>query len=95
MIGNGILLENSSTNTGIEESIKNSLKNLIINSYDDRTSRRLNMIQEEVSIPAHRFSLLVLIFQVCPTDGTALSLIIIQNKLASLFLRKNNKIQNK
>lgn len=50
MVGNGILLENSSINSNIQESIKTSMKNLIINSYDSHVSQTLNLIQEEVSI---------------------------------------------
>ncbi|XKL64647.1 hypothetical protein PGB90_004733 [Kerria lacca] len=48
MVGNGILLENSSINSNIQESIKTSMKNLIINSYDSHVSQTLNLIQEEV-----------------------------------------------
>lgn len=48
MIGNGILLQNSSVNSGVQESIRTSMKELIISSYDDRIAQRLYLIQEEV-----------------------------------------------
>ncbi len=48
MLGNGLTLQNSTVDSGIQDSIRTSMQTLIVNSYDGRISQMLNQIQEEV-----------------------------------------------
>ncbi|XP_065201489.1 tetraspanin-2A [Planococcus citri] len=48
MIGCAITMENSKSHSGIQQSIRDSMQRMIVNSYDNRVSHILNLIQEEV-----------------------------------------------
>ena len=50
MVGATITLQNSKVNTGIQDSIRESMKRMIMDSYDPRVWVLLNTIQEEVSV---------------------------------------------
>lgn len=48
LIGSVIVLETCSVNSGVQETIRESMRNLIVNSYDIRISNQLNRIQEDI-----------------------------------------------